>query len=266
MVARPEPLLLTRDLTLRFGGITALDSVDLAVKPGEIVGVLGPNGAGKTTLFNVVSGFLKAATGSITLAGQDITTLMPYERVAAGLGRTFQQVRLFRNLTVFENLLVAQHRHLGSNAIAAMLRLPSWRRDERLARKRVEDILGMVNLRPWADSYPTHLSYGTLRFLELASVLSLQPKILLLDEPASGIQQKEVEALGPMLKRIRDDTECSILLIEHDMSLLLSVSDWVYALDFGKVIAEGEPNAIVQEDRVLESYLGRTRRHADASA
>ena len=261
-----EPLLLTRDITLHFGGITALDSVDMAVKPGEIVGVLGPNGAGKTTLFNVVSGFLRPDKGEIELDGAELTGLMPYERVAAGLGRTFQQVRLFQNLTLFENLLVAQHRHLSSNALAAMLRLPSWRRDEKHARKRVDDILSMVNLRPWADSYPTQLSYGTMRFLELASVLSLQPKVLLLDEPASGIQQKEVEALGPMLKRIRDDTGCSVMLIEHDMGLLLGVSDWVYALDFGKVIAEGTPDRIVQEDRVLESYLGRTRRHADAPA
>ena len=147
-----------------------------------------------------------------------------------------------------------------------MLRLPAWRRDERVARDRVEAILDVVNLRPWADAHPTHLSYGTLRFLELASVLSLQPRILLLDEPASGIQQKEVEALGPMLKRIRDETGCAVLLIEHDMSLLLSVSDWVYALDFGKVIAEGEPDRIVQEDKVLESYLGRTRRTVGAPA
>jgi len=261
-----EPLLLTRELTIHFGGITALDGVDLAVKPEEIVGVLGPTGAGKTTLFNVISGFLRPDFGGIWLADRDVTDLLPHERVAAGLGRTFQQVRLFRNLTVMENLLVAQHRHLRANALASMLRLPAWRRDERMAHERVDAILDIVNLRPWADAYPTHLSYGTLRFLELAAVLSLQPRILLLDEPASGIQQKEVEALGPMLKRIRDETGCAVLLIEHDMSLLLSVSDWVYALDFGKVIAEGGPDKIVQEDRVLESYLGRTRRNVATSA
>src|SRR2546426_4540558 len=170
-----ETLLLTRDITLHFGGITALDGVDIAVKPAEIVGVLGPNGAGKTTLFNVISGFLKPARGHIFLGERDIAGLLPYERVAAGLGRTFQQVRLFRNLTVMENLLVAQHRHLRANAFASMLRMPAWRRDERIARQRVEAILDVVNLRPWADTYPSQLSYGTLRFLELASVLSLQP-------------------------------------------------------------------------------------------
>jgi branched-chain amino acid transport system ATP-binding protein len=261
-----DPLLLVREISLSFGGISALDGVDLAVKPAEIVGVLGPNGAGKTTLFNIISGFLKPARGGIWLGGADITDMLPYERVATGLGRTFQQVRLFRNLTVLENLLVAQHRHLKSGALQAMLRLGTWRKDERMARKRVEDILSVVNLRPWADTYPSQLSYGTLRFLELAAVLSLQPRILLLDEPASGIQQKEVEALGPMLKRVRDETGCAVMLIEHDMGLLLSVSDYVYALDFGKVIAEGEPDKIVQDDHVLESYLGRTRRHTSASA
>lgn len=259
-------LLRTRDLTLRFGGIAALDEVDLAVEEGEIVGILGPNGAGKTTLFNTISGFLKPEHGRILLFEDEISHLLPYERVAAGIGRTFQHVRLFRNLTVYENLLVAQHRHLSSGAFAAMFRLPGWRRDEREAERRVEEILDLVNLRPWKGSHPSQLSYGTTRFLELAAVLSLQPKILLLDEPASGIQQKEVEALGPMLKQIRDERGCSILLIEHDMGLLLNTSERIYALDFGKVIAEGTAEEVVQNEKVLESYLGRTRRAEHARA
>ncbi|HET7483440.1 MAG TPA: ABC transporter ATP-binding protein [Actinomycetota bacterium] len=256
----PKPVLRTRDLTLRFGGIAALDEVDIEIRPREILGLLGPNGAGKSTLFNVIGGFLKPDHGRVLFQEDDITYLLPYERVAAGIGRTFQHVRLFRNLTVYENLLVAQHRHLTSGSFAAMLRLPSWRRDERVARERVETILDQVNLRPWRDARPTEISYGTTRFLELACVLSLDPKVLLLDEPASGIQQKEVEALGPMLKRIRDERGCSIMLIEHDMGLLLGTSERIYALDFGKVIAEGRPDEVTSNDRVLESYLGRTRR------
>lgn len=259
-------LLRTRDISLHFGGIAALDEVDVAVEPGEIVGILGPNGAGKSTLFNVLSGFLKPAWGRILYQEDEITRMLPYERVAAGIGRTFQHVRLFRNLTVYENLLAAQHRHLSSGSFAAMFRLPGWRRDERNARERVEKILDTVNLRPWRDAHPSELSYGTTRFLELACVLSLQPKILLLDEPASGIQQKEVEALGPLLKQVREERDCSILLIEHDMSLLLDVSDRIYALDFGKVIAEGTPDEVVANDDVLESYLGRTRRKTHAEA
>ena len=257
-------LLRTRDVSKNFGGVTALQEVDISVGAKEIVGLLGPNGAGKTTLFNVVSGFLKPNTGRILFEENEIQHLLPYERVALGIGRTFQHVKLFRNLTVYENLLVAQHRHLSSGSFSAMLRLPGWRRDEKEARDRVETILDQVNLRPWADKKPTELSYGTTRFLELACVLSLKPKVLLLDEPASGIQQKEVEALGPMLKRIRDENDCSILLIEHDMSLLLSTAERIYALDFGKVIAEGTPDEVTHNDQVLESYLGRTRRESVA--
>jgi branched-chain amino acid transport system ATP-binding protein len=259
-------LLRTRDLTLRFGGIAALDEVDIAIEEREIVGILGPNGAGKTTLFNTISGFLKPDHGRILFHEDEISHLLPYERVAAGIGRTFQHVRLFRNLTVYENLLVAQHRHLSSGAVAAMLRLPGWRRDEKEARERVEETLELVNLRPWKDAHPSQLSYGTTRFLELAAVLSLQPRVLLLDEPASGIQQKEVEALGPMLKAIKEERGCSIVLIEHDMGLLLNTSERIYALDFGKVIAEGSPDEVVQNDLVLESYLGRTRREQLAEA
>ncbi len=257
-------LLRTRDVSKRFGGVTALDEVDISVDDREIVGLLGPNGAGKTTLFNVISGFLKPDTGRILFEENEIQHLLPYERVAIGIGRTFQHVKLFRNLTVYENLLVAQHRHLASGSVAAMFRLPGWRRDEKQARDRVEEILDQVNLRPWAKARPTELSYGTTRFLELACCLSLKPKILLLDEPASGIQQKEVEALGPMLKRIRDENECTIVLIEHDMTLLLNTAERIYALDFGKVIADGTPDEVTHDDKVLESYLGRTKRDAVA--
>ena len=260
-----EPVLSASDVSVRFGGIKALDDASIDVRPGEIVGLLGPNGAGKTTLFNVVCGFVRPQTGTIRLNGDDISHLLPYERVAAGLGRTFQRVRMFPNMTVRENLLASQHRRLSSGSFAAMLRLPSWRRDEERAASNVERMLDMIDLRPWEAAYPSQLSFGTMRFLELASVLSLEPGVLLLDEMASGIQQKEVEALGPILRRIRDDTGCAILLIEHDMRLLLGLSERVYALDFGRVIAEGTPDEVTSDPYVLSSYLGRTRR-ADASA
>jgi branched-chain amino acid transport system ATP-binding protein len=253
-------------VAVRFGGITALDGVTMHIQPGEIVGLLGPNGAGKTTLFNAVSGFIKPEAGRVLLDGAEIQGMFPYERVAAGLGRTFQHVKLFRGLTVYENLLAAQHRHLSASPFAAMLRLPSWRRDEDEARELVERMLDTVNLRPWSQRYPWELSYGTLRFLELAAVLSLRPSVLLLDEPATGIQQKEVEQLGPMLKRIRDDTGCAIFLIEHDMGLLMGTSERIYALDFGRVIAEGSPKEVSADPQVLESYLGRTRREEAAGA
>ena len=259
-------VLATEGLSVRFGGITALEDVSVHVKPGEIVGLLGPNGAGKTTLFNAISGFIKPASGRVMLGGEEIHSLFPYERVAAGLGRTFQHVKLFRGLTVEDNLLAAQHTHLRASPMAAMLRLPSWRRDEVEARELVERMLDTVDLRPWRKRYPWELSYGTLRFLELAAVLSLRPSVLLLDEPATGIQQKEVEALGPMLKRVRDDTGCAIFLIEHDMGLLMGTSERIYALDFGRLIAEGTPKEVSAHAQVLESYLGRTRREEAAGA
>ncbi len=259
-------LLRTRDVSLQFGGVTALDEVDVEVGPGEIVGILGPNGAGKSTLFNVISGFLQPDHGRVLFREQEIGHLLPYERVAAGIGRTFQHVRLFRSLTVYENLLAAQHRHLTSGSFAAMLRLPSARRDEREAARRADSALELIDLGPWRDARPDELSYGTLRFLELACVLSLDPKVLLLDEPSSGIAQREAESLGPMLRRIRDQRGCSLLLIEHDMNLLLGVSERLYAMDLGRVIAAGRPDDVVADDRVLESYLGRTAGRRRASA
>ncbi|MQA62579.1 MAG: ATP-binding cassette domain-containing protein [Actinophytocola sp.] len=253
-------LLRTEGLKLRFGGVVALDDVSISIDEGEIVGLLGPNGAGKTTLFNVISGLLKPESGRIELGGRNITRALPYERALAGLGRTFQHIKLFGSHTVEENLLAAQHRHLSSSTLAAMLRLPSWRRDEVEARRRVDAVLELINLERYRHHRPAELSYGTLRFVELAAVLSLQPRLLLLDEPASGIAQREAEALGPLLREIRDVLGCTIFLIEHDMPLLLSVSERVYALDFGQVIAEGEPDEVTADDRVLSSYLGRTRR------
>jgi branched-chain amino acid transport system ATP-binding protein len=260
------PILATEGLNVRFGGINALDDVSIQIQPGEIVGLLGPNGAGKTTLFNAISGFIKPESGRVLLDGTEVQNLFPYERVAAGLGRTFQHVRLFRGLTVEENLLAAQHRHLRASPIAAMLRLRSWRRDEAEAREMVERMLEIIDLRPWRNRYPWELSYGTLRFLELAATLSLRPAVLLLDEPATGIQQKEVEQLGPMLRKVRDDTGCAIFLIEHDMGLLMGTSERIYALDFGKLIAEGTPKDVSANAHVLESYLGRTRRVEAAGA
>lgn len=259
-------LLHTEGLNLRFGGVVALDDVSISIDEGEIVGLLGPNGAGKSTLFNVLSGLIKPDSGRVALSERDISRALPYERALAGLGRTFQHIKLFPGHTVEENLRIAQHRHLRSSTLAAMLRLPSWRRDEAEARDRVDAVLELIDLERYRRYRPGELSYGTLRFVELAVVLSLQPRVLLLDEPASGIAQREAEALGPLLTEIRDVLGCAIFLIEHDMPLLLSVSERVYALDFGKVIAHGTPDEVTADDHVLSSYLGRTRRDDRAAS
>lgn len=256
-----------RGMTIRFGGVTANEDVDLDAEQGQIVGLIGPNGAGKSTLFNAISGFIDPAAGRVLLDGEDILPLLPYERVARGIGRTFQNVRLFPSLTVYDNLLVAYHTRMSGGLVAGALRLPRARKSERSARARAADVMRIVDLHPHAQKPCSALSYGTLRMTELACLLMLEPRLVLLDEPASGIAQKETEALGPLLKRIRDQLGATILLIEHDMPLVMSVSDIVYCLDLGKVIARGTPDEVRRAPRVVEAYLGsRASRTLDEHA
>ena len=246
-----------RDLTIAFGGLVANSDVDLRVEKGEIVGLIGPNGAGKSTLFNAISGFIQPARGSVLFEGEDILSLLPYERAGQGIGRTFQSARLYPSLSVLENLLVAFHAHMRGGVVANAFRLPRAAHAERRARERVDEVMQVVDLRPYAAKTVGALSFGTLRMTELACLLMLTPRMVLLDEPASGIAQRETEALAPLLRRIRDVLGATILLIEHDMPLVMSLSDRVYCLDLGRVIAEGTPDEIQRHPRVVEAYLGK---------
>ena len=252
-------------VAVRFGGLQALGSVDLEVREGEIVGLIGPNGAGKTTLMECISGFQKVTEGTIAYRGKDLLQRGAGDRADLGIGRTLQNVRLFPYLSVVDNVAVALHRHQSAGAFAHALRLPKARAEERRTREQAEGLVELVGMQAFAERFASELSYGTLRLLELACMLALEPTFLLLDEPASGISQKETEALGPLLQDIKTKTGATILMIEHDMPLVMSLSDWVYCLDAGKNLASGPPKAVQADERVLEAYLGTPSEQRAAS-
>jgi branched-chain amino acid transport system ATP-binding protein len=252
-----EERLVVKGASKRFGGIAALDDVSFAVRPEEILGFLGPNGAGKTTLFDVISGFLPADSGVVVLDGQEISALGPDARARAGLGRSFQDGRLFGALTVAETIAVACERDVAvRDPLAAALHLPAVVDSEERVRERVEELIEVLGLGAYAEKYVRELSTGSRRVVDLACVLAHHPSVLLLDEPSSGIAQREAEALGPLLTRIRDLTGASVLLIEHDVPLLTSIADRVIALDLGRIIATGTPSEVIEHPDVVASYLG----------
>jgi branched-chain amino acid transport system ATP-binding protein len=252
-----RPVLETVDIHKRFGGVTALAGVDLALREGEVLGLIGPNGSGKTTLFDVISGFQRPDEGRVVYEGVDITNVGPEERARRHLVRRFQDARLFPSLTVFETLLVALEQRLEvKSALLAAAQLPQARRSERRARVRAERLIELLELHAYRDKFVKELSTGLRRIVDLACVLATEPKVLLLDEPSSGIAQSEAEALAPLLRRVRFETGCSILIIEHDMPLISTVSDELVALENGTVIMRGRPDDVLNDDRVIESYLG----------
>jgi branched-chain amino acid transport system ATP-binding protein len=251
------PALQLVDITRRFGGINAVDCVSLEVTEGEIVGLIGQNGAGKTTILDLVSGFQPLDGGRILLAGRDVSHLSPAQRARAGLGRTFQGGRLFPGLTVAETVAVSLDRSVAvKDPINAALRLPAAYDSEVAVGRRVRQLLELFGLMDYRDSFTSELSTGTRRIVELACVVGHQPSVLLLDEPAGGVAQKEVEQLGALLRRICDELGCAMLVIEHDMPLVAGLADRLVALETGAVIAEGEPAAVLADPRVVASYLG----------
>jgi branched-chain amino acid transport system ATP-binding protein len=250
-----------RDVTRRFGGVRALDGVSFDVRPGEILGFIGPNGAGKTTLFDVISGYTPADGGSIRLlaggALVDLHDVPTHVRSWRGLGRSFQDGRLFPGLTVHEAIAVALEQHVDvRDPIAATLHLPSVQDSEDKVRSRVDELIELLALGAYRDKFMRELSTGTRRVVDLACVLAQGPSVLLLDEPSSGIAQREAEALAPMLRRVRDQLGASLLVIEHDLPLLGQISDRMIALDLGRVVAEGTPAEVIEHPAVVASYLG----------
>jgi branched-chain amino acid transport system ATP-binding protein len=253
-----------KDVALRFGGVTALAGVNFSVEAGEVLGVIGPNGAGKTTLFDCISGFRRPDAGSITLHGEDGTAVElvgrpPYERAALGIGRTFQNARLFQSVPIGQILRTVQHDQMKrSGFVRSVLGLRGARADEAEVARRADEVLDLVGLRAHADKPANELSTGMLRLCELAAVVAVRPKLLLLDEPSSGIAQKETEALGPLLKRLAQYLGATVVLIEHDMPLVMSLSDRIVAMAAGAVITQGTPADVRAHPEVLQSYLGAT--------
>jgi branched-chain amino acid transport system ATP-binding protein len=250
-----KKLLEVQDILVNFGGVTALNKVNLHVNEGEIAALIGPNGAGKTTVFNIVTGYYTPTSGNVIVDGESMLGLRPYQIARKGLGRTFQNIRLFGDMTAVENVATAADSLNNSGLVGSLFGVPRSRRDEAASMEKAHELLKFIGLDHRALQMAKNLPYGDQRRLEIARALALNPKVLLLDEPAAGFNPQEKVELGQLIRKIRD-RGFAVLLIEHDMSLVMDISDRVSVLDFGQKIAEGTPREIQNNQRVIDAYLG----------
>jgi branched-chain amino acid transport system ATP-binding protein len=255
---QPEPLLRASQVTMRFGGLVANRDIDFVIPQGSIVSLIGPNGAGKTTFFNQLTGMLEPTSGDIVFDGTSIIGLHPHEIVELGVGRTFQNIRLFGAMSVIANVMVGAHTRMNASWWASLLKLPRVREEEAATRKRAQELLRLVGLpRRYEEDWAKNLPYGDQRRLELARALASTPKLLLLDEPTAGMNPGETAQMTALIKRLRDELDLTVLLIEHDMKVVMGISERITVLDYGEKLAEGAPEEIRTNPHVIEAYLGK---------
>jgi branched-chain amino acid transport system ATP-binding protein len=249
-------LFTAKDISVRFGGIRAVDSVSFEVEQGEIFSIIGPNGAGKTTIFNLISRIYQPSAGKLMFEDQDITQISPYRIAGLGIARTFQNIELFANATLLQNLLIGRHCHSTVGILSQLVFTPGVRREELRHREKAEEVIAFLGLERYRDTLIANLPYGVRKVVELGRALCIEPKLLLLDEPSSGLNVEETEGMGFWIEDIKKDLGITVIMVEHDMNLVSMVSDRVMALNYGKVIALGTPREVQNHPEVVRAYIG----------
>ncbi|ERT47630.1 ABC transporter ATP-binding protein [Fusobacterium polymorphum] len=252
-----KPLLVAKDISISFGALKAVDSFNLEINSGELIGLIGPNGAGKTTVFNILTGVYNASSGEYTLDGENVIKTSTSALVKKGLARTFQNIRLFKYLSVLDNVVAAYNFRMKYGILSGMLRFPNFWREEKEAKEKAMALLKIFDLDKYAEMHAGNLPYGEQRKLEIARAMATEPKILLLDEPAAGMNPKETEDLMNTIKLIRDKFGIAVLLIEHDMKLVLGICERLVVLNYGQILASGDPKEVINNPQVVEAYLGK---------